>query len=151
MSGRAISISREINAPIERVWQAWITPEDIARWFVAEHGLDTEVIQMDVKKGGQARLKFPGSAGEYTWTYVEIDKPNKLVIDILDFSLPQFLPDGAGGKCSIELKDLDGITRVTVSGELPVGMDSENDRKMAEKGWSYTLANLDNYLKDVKE
>lgn len=151
MSDKMVSISREIRAPIERVWQAWTNPEDISHWFVAKHGLYTEVIQMDVKKGGKARLKFPGAAGEYTWTYVEIDKPNKLVIDILDFSLHQFLPDGAGGICNIELKDLDGLTRVTVSGELPAGMGGDKERQMAEKGWGFTLTNLDNYLKQVKE
>lgn len=144
--GKTVSVSREISAPIERVWQAWTTPENIGHWFIAEHGKETKVIQMDVKVGGKVRLMFPGAAGDYTWTYVEIDKPNKLVIDILDFSLPQFLPDGVGGICSIELKASDGITRVTVSGDLPAGMDNEKMRKMAENGWGYTLGNLDNYL-----
>jgi uncharacterized protein YndB with AHSA1/START domain len=149
MSGRTISISREISAPIERVWRAWTSPQDIAHWFVAEHGLDTEVIQMDVKKGGRARLKFPGAAGEYTWTYVEIDKPVKLVIDILDYSLPQFLPNGAGGICNIEFEESGGKTRVTVSGELPAGMDGEKERKTAEKGWGFTLGNLNNYVEEA--
>lgn len=151
MSNKTVRISRVINAPIQRVWQAWTTPEDITHWFIAKHGLDTEVIQMDVKIGGKARLKFPGAAGEYTWTYVEIDEPNKLVINILDFSFPEFLPDGVGGICSVSFKDLDGKTEVTVSGELPDEMDDEKSRQMAEKGWGFTLSNLDNYLKEMKE
>ena len=150
MNDRTIRISREISAPIERVWQAWTTPEDITHWFVAEHGLDTEVIQMDVKKGGHARLKFPGAAGEYTWTYVEIDKPNKLVIDILDFSFAEY-PEGNGGICNIELEDLGGKTRLSVSGELPDSMNNEKMRKMAEKGWGFTLNNLNDFVKESKE
>lgn len=145
MSDRSISISRVISAPIERVWRAWTTPEDIGHWFIAEHGQKTEVIQMDVCVGGKTRLKFPGAAGEYTWTYVEIDKPNKLVIDILDFSFAEY-PEGSGGICNIELEDLGAKTRVTVSGELPDNMNNEKGRKMAEAGWGYTLTNLDNYL-----
>lgn len=148
MSNLSVSISREINAPIERVWQAWTSPEDIGHWFIAEHGKQTKVNQMDVKAGGKTRLMFPGAAGEYTWTYIEIVEPTKMVIDILDFSFPEFLPDGVGGICNIDLEDLGGRTRVTVSGELPKAMRNEESRKMAEKGWGYTLNNLDNYLKE---
>lgn len=150
MKNNTISISRVINAPIERVWRAWTSPDDIRHWFIAKHGLITEVIQMDVKIGGEARLKFPGAAGEYTWTYVEIDKPNKLVIDILDFSFAEY-PEGNGGICNIELEDLGGKTRVTISGELPKGMRSESMRKMAENGWGFTLDNLNSYLKESEE
>lgn len=148
MSDKTIAVSREIRASIERVWQAWTTPKDIPHWFIAKQGLDTEVIQMEVKVGGKTRLKFPGAAGEYTWTYLKIDKPKLLVIDILDFSFPEFLPDGIGGICNIELKDLGGKTRVTVSGELPAGMDNQKSRKMAENGWRFTLDNLNNYVKE---
>jgi uncharacterized protein YndB with AHSA1/START domain len=146
MTNRTVSVSREINAPIARVWQAWTSPDQIGHWFIAEHGKQTEVRQMDVKAGGKTRLMFPGAAGEYTWTYLEIHKPALLVIDILDFSFPEFLPDGVGGICNIEMEDLGGKTRVTVSGKLPDEMDDEKSRQMAQKGWDHTLNNLDNYL-----
>ena len=151
MSDKTVSISKEIDAPIRRVWKAWTTSEDITNWFVAKPGLKTEVIQMDVKVGGKARLKFPGAAGEYTWTYVKIDKPTKMVIDILDFSFPEFLPDGVGGICDIQLEDLGGKTRVTVSGELPDNMNSEKMRRSAEKGWSFTLDNLNKHIKESEQ
>ena len=149
MADKTVTISREISAPIERVWQAWTNPDDLKHWFTAYTGDTTEVIQFDVKVGGKVRLKFPGAAGEYTWTYVEIDKPNKLVIDIVDYSLPDH--QGAGGICNIELKDLDGRTRVTVSGELPDDMNNDKMRKMAESGWGGTLDRLNNYLRQIKE
>jgi uncharacterized protein YndB with AHSA1/START domain len=148
MESSVVSVSREIGAPIERVWRAWTSPEDIGHWFIAGQGLKTEVIQMDVKIGGKARLKFPGAAGEYTWTYVEINKPNKLVIDILDFSFAEY-PEGNGGLCDIELEDLDGKTKVTVSGELPEGMRNDKMRKMAQAGWGFTLDNLNKHV--IKE
>ncbi len=142
MASDTVIASRVIKAPIERVWQAWTRPEEITHWFVAKPSLKTKVIQMDVKIGGKTRLKFPGAAGEYTWTYVEIDEPSKMVIDILDFSFAEY-PDGNGGICNIDLEDLGGKTRVTISGKLP----DESMREMAEKGWSFTLDNLNKYLK----
>ncbi|HET6863742.1 MAG TPA: SRPBCC domain-containing protein [Candidatus Saccharimonadales bacterium] len=148
MIDRTVTVSRVINAPIERVWRAWTNPNAIKHWFIAKPGLPTEVIQFDVKVGGKVRLKFPGAAGEYTWTYVKIDEPNLLMIDILDYSLPEFLPDGVGGISNIGFKDLNGKTEITVGGELPDGMNNEKSRKMAENGWSFTLDNLNNYVKE---
>ena len=145
MRNNMVSISRIINAPVERVWQAWISPDEIGHWFIAEHGKTTKVIQMDVKVGGKARLMFPGAAGEYTWTYVQIEEPTKLVIDILDFSFAEY-PKGNGGICNIDLEDLGDTTRVTVSGELPRDMQTEKMRRMAEKGWGFTLDNLNNFV-----
>lgn len=142
MADSTVIISKVINAPIERVWTAWTNPEDLQHWFTAYTGVKTQVIQFDVKEGGKVRLKFPGAAGEYTWTYVKINKPTELVFDILDFSLPQFLPDGVGGICGIGFKDLDGKTDVTVSGELP----DESMRQMAANGWGSTLDRLNKFL-----
>jgi uncharacterized protein YndB with AHSA1/START domain len=142
MTDKTVAISRVINSPIERVWQAWTSPNDLKHWFAVD-GRETKVLQYDLKTGGKARLKFPGAAGEYTWKFVKVVKPTKLVIDILDFSLPQY-PQGVGGICNIGLKDLQGKTEVTVAGELP----NESMRKMTERGWGATLDKLNYYLKE---
>jgi uncharacterized protein YndB with AHSA1/START domain len=146
MTDKTITITRVINSSIERVWQAWTNPDKLKQWFVAQEGITTQVIQFDVKVGGKVRLKFPGASGEYTWTYVKIDEPNLLVIDILDFSLPQFADQGVGGVCNVDFKGLGDKTEVTVSGELPDEMNNESMRKMAEAGWGGTLDKLNNYL-----
>jgi|GEM_PF-1024236 len=148
MADNTVTISLIINASIARVWRAWTSPDDLRHWFTAESGVKTEVIQFDVKVGGKVRLKFPGAAGEYTWTYVKIDEPNLLVFDILDFSLPQFADQGVGGICNVSFKDLGDKTEVTVSGELPDEMNNESMRQMAEEGWSGTLDKLENFVKE---
>jgi uncharacterized protein YndB with AHSA1/START domain len=144
MADKTLTITRVIHSPVERVWQAWTNPDDLKHWFVAEHKQETEVLEFNVIVGGKVRLKFPGAGGEYTWTYIKIDKPNQLVFDILDFSLPQFNKEGAGGICTVNFKDLGGKTEVSVGGELP----DESMRKMTERGWGGTLNNLSNYLKE---
>lgn len=147
MTGNTVIISKTIDAPIRRVWQAWTDPNQLKHWFTAMDGSETKVIQFDVKPGGKVRLKFPGAAGEYTWTYVKIDEPSQLVFDILDFSLPQFGKEGAGGICNVGFKDLGDKTELTVSGDL--AGESKVNRQMAEQGWSGTLDRLNNYLKEV--
>ena len=149
MPSNLVAVSREINSPVERVWQAWTNPDDLKNWFTSYTGETTQVIQFDVKVGGKVRLKFPGAAGEYTWTYIKIDRPSSLVIDILDFSLPDY--QGSGGICNVKFEDLGNKSRVTVSGELPDDMKNDTMRMMAEKGWGSTLDRLNNFINQSKE
>ncbi len=149
MANNKLIVSRTINAPIKKVWQAWTDPNHIKHWFTAEDGSETEIIQFDVKASGKVRLKFRGAAGEYTWTYVKIAEPTELVFDILDFSLPQFGNEGAGGICSVRFKDMDGKTEVTISGDL--AGKSEKMRRMAERGWGGTLDRLNKFISKPAE
>lgn len=144
MASKTLTISRTISAPIKRVWHAWIDPDQLKHWFTIDDGSETEVIQFDVKLGGKVRLKFPGAAGEYTWTYIKIDEPNLLIFDILDFSLPQFGDKGAAGVCNVSFKDLGDKTEVTISGELAGELESM--RQMAIRGWSGTLDKLNKFI-----
>lgn len=93
MKGK-ISVNRTVHAPIERVWEAWTDPSKLKQWFSSQTN-NLEVIEFDFRPQGKVRLKVPDSAGEYTWTYIEIKEPNLLVFDILDYSLPTH-PDGVG-------------------------------------------------------
>jgi uncharacterized protein YndB with AHSA1/START domain len=146
MTGK-VSIDRIIDAPIERVWQAWTIADELKQWFSSQTE-ELEVIAFDVKPGGKVRLQSSSSAGEYTWTYIKIDKPNELVFDVLDFSLPQY-PDGIGGVCHVSFKAIGDKTEVTVAGELP----SESLRKKYQRlltGWLDTLDKLNRFInKDI--
>lgn len=71
--GRAISLQRDYDAPIEDVWDALTDPERLSRWFLPVSG--------DYRIGG--RFQFEGNAGgqivacerpyrlEVTWVYGE--------------------------------------------------------------------------------
>ncbi|MGV8955038.1 MAG: SRPBCC family protein [Cypionkella sp.] len=48
---RDLEITRIINAPRAKVWDAWTRPEQFARWWVPEPAL-CRVIEMDVRPGG---------------------------------------------------------------------------------------------------
>lgn len=58
-----IIINRIFNAPVELVWQAWTTAENIAQWWGPE-GFITKVKEHDFRTGGK-------------WEYVMIDKTGK--------------------------------------------------------------------------
>jgi len=141
MNGR-VSISRDIHAPIEHVWQAWTNPNKLKQWF--SQADDLEVIEFSLKPQGKVRLKASDGVGEYTWTYIEIKEPHLLIFDILDYSLPAH-PNGVGGVCRVDFREISNGTSVIVSGELP----SESLRQKYQKlirGWETTLSTLDNFL-----
>lgn len=137
-----ISVKRVVDAPPERTWQAWTIADELEQWFSARERIT--IIEFDLKPGGKVRLKSPDSAGEYTWTYIKVDKPNELVFDILDFSLPQY-PDGIGGVCHIDFKAVGDKTEITLWGELPDESLRDTYEK-AIKGWNGTFDTLNRFL-----
>jgi len=137
-----VSVTRLVDAPLERTWQAWTVADELKQWFSARATM--KVIEFNLKPGGKVRLKSPDSAGEYTWTFIKVNKPQELVFDILDFSFPQY-PDGIGGICHVDFKAIGNKTEVTVWGELPEPW-LHNTQQKEVSGWSGTLDKLSKFL-----
>jgi uncharacterized protein YndB with AHSA1/START domain len=78
MATRSISVAQEINAPIEKVFDALITPSDICAWW----GAATAIV-----------LAEPG--GTWAGARGEIDHPDDLpAATLIEFSRPQRLVPG---------------------------------------------------------
>lgn len=78
---REIVITRLLDAPCERVFQAWTEPEDIAHWW-GPNGFTTTIHEMAVKPGGVWRLTMHGPDGvDYPnqIEYTEVTPPERLV------------------------------------------------------------------------
>jgi uncharacterized protein YndB with AHSA1/START domain len=59
---RELLITRELNAPVELVWEAWTTPEHIANWW-GPNGFTNTISKMDMKPGGEWDLVMHGPDG----------------------------------------------------------------------------------------
>lgn len=137
-----VSVSRVVNASIEQTWRAWTVANELSQWFSSQGKMT--IIEFDVRPGGKVRLRSPGSAGEYTWTYIIVNQPSELVFDILDFSLPDY-PDGIGGICHVNFKAYGDKTEVTVWGKLPAGSLYDEYQQLFN-GWNRTLDNLNTFV-----
>jgi len=80
-TARVVRIERTYEATTEEVFDAWTSPEVIARWFKPAQGWQEASAEVDLRVGGRVRVVMrdpdgePVSAeGEYTL----IDRPNKL-------------------------------------------------------------------------
>jgi uncharacterized protein YndB with AHSA1/START domain len=73
----AVQIERMIPAPIEEVFQAWIDPATMARWFSP---VGQAVVEADVRVGGKFRLTMVGDGVQidHEGEYMTIERPRLL-------------------------------------------------------------------------
>lgn len=80
-NNRTITLERTFNAPISLVWEAWTQPQHIAHWW-GPKGMETEVIQQDLRVGGiwEFHMKMKdGNVFVADGVYMEIVAPQRLV------------------------------------------------------------------------
>lgn len=78
-------IHKEINAPLERVFQAWVQPDLIKSWFFPGDTMAVASADVDLIEGGAYRIHMQNleekSDHIVYGTFKEIVKNNKLVFD----------------------------------------------------------------------
>jgi uncharacterized protein YndB with AHSA1/START domain len=88
MNAKLINTTREINAPVARVWDAWHDPEKIAKWWEPE-GFRSTVKELDIREGGRFEVIMHGPDGT--------DYPNLYVFDRVE-EHKQFVYTSAGSR-----------------------------------------------------
>jgi uncharacterized protein YndB with AHSA1/START domain len=140
-------VSRLVNAPRAKVYQALIDPDAIARWKVPT-GMTSFVHAFDGRVGGRFRISLtynaPTGAGKttaHTDTYHGRFRelvPNELVVEAVEFETTD---PSLRGEMTITttLTDADGATEVLAVHEgLPPGLPIADN----EAGWREALAKL---------
>jgi uncharacterized protein YndB with AHSA1/START domain len=78
-----VRVSRDYAVPSERVFDAWLDPDSLARWMVGRDVRDEEVVhvQVDPRVGGAFSflVRRDGQDVDHVGTYLEIDRPRRLV------------------------------------------------------------------------
>jgi uncharacterized protein YndB with AHSA1/START domain len=132
-----ISTSQTITiaAPIERVWEALTTPDQIKQWFF---GVDTET---DWRKGSPIvhRGEYQGRPYEDRGQILDIEPPSRLVHS--HWSPVSGLPDVPENHEIVtwELSERDGGTELTVRES---NLASEDAKRTSEESWRMVLGNL---------
>ena len=82
-ANRAISVKKNLNAPIDVVWKAWTDPEQIANWW-GPNGFTNTITKMEIKPEGEWDLVMHGPDGtDYInkSIFKEIIKHKKIVYE----------------------------------------------------------------------
>ncbi len=81
MSDLVLSVNKRINAPIEKVFDAWLDAATLAKFILPMPGMPEPEVENSPKQGG--RFKIVMHVGEndipHTGEYLEINRPNRLV------------------------------------------------------------------------
>lgn len=77
-----IIVETNVRAPIERVWQAYTTPEDIVQWNAASDDWHTTRSNVDLRIGGTFSSRMEAKDGsfgfDFAGTYTNV-VPNHLI------------------------------------------------------------------------
>ncbi|TMK95046.1 MAG: hypothetical protein E6G37_01280 [Actinobacteria bacterium] len=133
------TISVTIRAPIEEVWNALTTPEQIKRWFF---GVDTET---DWQVGSPLvhRGEWGGNPYEDKGAILRFEPPTLLVHS--HWSPASGLADRPEHyqEVSWSLTDRDGATTLTVT---ETNLPSEQAKAISEESWKAALTSLKELL-----
>jgi uncharacterized protein YndB with AHSA1/START domain len=141
-----LALTRIVNAPRARVFQAFTNSDDFAAWW-GPLGNALHEIELDVRPGGYLRWSevFPDESG--IWTHGRIDLTDVVDGELLDgiMRITGQLPGGYEPfetRMRVEFYDeSDGRTRLEIRQWLP-----ETYVSPTENGWSEALSKLDAML-----
>lgn len=137
MNDLICKLSRVINAPIDKVFDAWLDPHLLSRFMLPMPGMPQPNIEVDGREGGRFRIHMDvgGEIIPHSGTYLELDRPNRLVFS---WESP-FSTDGSTVTLEFTAQDKTK-TRLELT---HIRFIDEETRDNHEIGWGNILAALD--------
>ena len=129
-----ISVETTVGAPIEQVWRAYTTPEDIKQWNAASDDWHTTAATVDLRVSGtfSSRMEAKdGSVGfDFAGTYTKIVKH-----ELIEYSF-------GDRAAQVEFADSPNGVRVRVT------FDSEQTHSVEQQreGWQAILNNFTRHV-----
>ncbi len=130
-----ITVETKIAAPIEQVWRAWTTPDDIKQWNAASDDWHTTRAAVDLRVGGSFSSRMEakdGSMGfDFAGTYTRI--------------VEHELIEGSFGDRVMLVEFISGQDGVTVRETFDA--ETTHSEEQQRQGWQ---AILNNFAKHVE-
>ncbi len=130
-----VTIETTVKAPIDKVWSAWTTPEDIKQWNAASDDWHTTQASVDLGEGGAFSSRMEAKDGSFGFDFAGIYTkviPNEL----LEFTF---------GDRAAKVESLNGENGVLVRETFDA--ETEHPIEMQRQGWQ---AILNNFAKHVE-
>jgi uncharacterized protein YndB with AHSA1/START domain len=131
-----LQIRRRVNATAEQIFDLWTKPDLMARWMSPFPGAVNCEANSDLRPGGAFSLVMSSaeSSREVSGTYVEIDRPRKLV-----FTWTGPLTNNVDTLVTVELTPRGDETDLVLTHErLPTSAIHQGHTK----GWGHILDHL---------
>ena len=81
MADLKVNINKVINAPIKKVFDAWLDPQMLSKFMMGMPDMPESDVENDPREGGNFTIimHYRGEKLPHTGRYVEISRPDKLV------------------------------------------------------------------------
>ena len=130
-----VTIETTVKAPIDKVWSAWTTPEDIKQWNAASDDWHTTQASVDLREGGAFSSRMEAKDGSFGFDFAGIY--TKVVTnELLEFTF---------GDRAAKVEFLNGENGVLVRETFDA--ETEHPIEMQRQGWQ---AILNNFAKHVE-
>jgi uncharacterized protein YndB with AHSA1/START domain len=150
--GTVVQVRRTFPAPRERVFEAWMDPDQLRRWLAPPEGHSPSA-EVDPRVGGEFRVSMKSPAmipfarlpGPYTelvhmvGRYVEIQRPERLVFTVGWEGFPTMRLDREATTVTVEFRALGDETEVVLT------HDRQPNRRVHafhRYGWTGSLRKL---------
>ena len=129
-----ITVETSVAAPIDQVWRAYTTPDDIVKWNAASDDWHTTKATVDLREGGlfSSRMEAKdGSMGfDFAGTYTKIVAHKRIEYAFGDRKAEVDFVPGAKGV----------VVRVAFDGETTHSVEQQ------QAGWQAILDNFTRYV-----
>ena len=138
MEKTVITVEATVNAPVEKVWNTWASPEHITKWNSPSPDWHTPRATNDLKAGGKFSSRMEakdGSMGfDFEGVYDEVRTH-----DYIEYTMAD------GRKAKTWFKSNGGQTMVTTKFDA----ENENPVEMQKGGWQAILDSFKNYCETI--
>jgi uncharacterized protein YndB with AHSA1/START domain len=124
-----------VAAPIEKVWDAYVTPEDIVQWNAASDDWHTTSSTVDLRPGGKFSSRMEAKDGSFGFDFAG-EYTNIVTHELIEY--------GFGDRtATVKFEPTDAGVKVTVE----FAAEQENSVEDQKGGWQ---AILDNFKRHVE-
>ena len=140
MTDLTTNVSKIIHAPIEKVFDAWLSPTTLSQFMLPMPGMAQPPVEIDACEGGEFTIMMQVGDDKipHSGKYLKIDRPNKLVFS---WNSP-FSTDGSNVTLSFNSVG-ENKTNVDLS---HVKFIDEESRDNHQGGWGNILESLNNVV-----
>ncbi len=133
-----ITVETLVNAPLEKVWDAWTNPEHLTKWVFASDDWEAPHAANDLRVGGRFKTRMQAkdqSAGfDFEGTYTNVNGH-----ELIEYSMDD------GRKVKITFEETPEGVKVTESFDP----ETLNPEEMQKAGWQSILDNFKKYVETL--
>ena len=148
-----MTVTADLDAPPERVWQLWADPRQFERWWGAP-GYPAKATAFDMRQGGKVEYHLSGPEGDTpknVWDVLEADHPHRLVLRDAIVDANDVPVDEGPSTFTVSFEPIaDGKTRMSIESKFPsaealkLALDMDMD-----KGLEWTVGQMEAILAET--